>query len=603
MPAFDPYYKWLGISPKDQPPNHYRLLGVDEFEPDADVIAAAADRQMAYVRQCASGEYADAAQKLLGELATARLALLNPQKKEEYDALLRWQVRLRDEVSSSQGITFESGDLDENRPLQSPSESLPASAAGAGGGIVRHGHSARSTRVEWRSSWLWPALILSGATGLLALIVWIAARPGIDRPAPDDVAKIQSTDRPSSKSQEQELASAPPIVIGEMPGDSKPGELQPAEAGPAQPEPDESKPGQPGSTAPEPASPEPAEPKSTAAKPTEPTPAEMKPAETKPAEPQPAEPQPAEPQPPEPQPPEPEPEPTEPEPDEPDSKDLATTGTPPVKVGAGRTRADLNGQVAGEEWSENGLQFTFCWCPPGEFTMGSPPREEGRGTIENQASVRLTDGFWLGQTEVTQSQWFQLMQTSPWKQEPTVRKPASAIKRSTGGFPATFVSWEDAMEFCRRFTAREQERGRLPLGWKYVLPTEAQWEYACRAGRDTTYFCGKDASQLGKYAWFRDTTSAVGKPYAHPVGQKKPNAWGLHDMHGNVWEWCRDSFHDTLPGGANPFENIDGRTRATRGGGWNDLAERCRSANRDFSTPGFTANNLGFRVAIVRTRE
>ncbi len=151
------------------------------------------------------------------------------------------------------------------------------------------------------------------------------------------------------------------------------------------------------------------------------------------------------------------------------------------------------------------------------------------------------------------------------------------------------------MEFCRKLTQQERAAGRLPEDWEYTLPTEAQWEYACRAG--TT---GAWAGELDAMAWYAKNSGNT----THPVGQKQPNAWGLYDMHGNVWEWCRDWYADKLPGGAvtDPVGAASGAFRVYRGGGWWLPADYCRSAYRNWSSPGDRGNDVGFRLALSAVR-
>jgi formylglycine-generating enzyme required for sulfatase activity len=165
-------------------------------------------------------------------------------------------------------------------------------------------------------------------------------------------------------------------------------------------------------------------------------------------------------------------------------------------------------------------------------------------------------------------------------------------------FPATFISWDAATGFCRELTGREREAHRLPIDWNYVLPTEAQWENACRAGTDSKFSFGDDESKLGEYAWFKDNSLLVGENYAHQVGQKLPNAWGLHDMHGNALEWCRDVYQEMLPGGIDPEVTTGSPYRVYRGGAWFVDAPGCRSAFRLWDSPSDQSLGYGFRVAL-----
>ena len=223
--------------------------------------------------------------------------------------------------------------------------------------------------------------------------------------------------------------------------------------------------------------------------------------------------------------------------------------------------------------------------------------------------VTLTNGFWVGKNEVTQSEWHRVMQTAPWSGNEHVR-----IRDDC---PATYVTWVDATKFCEKFTSAEHQAGRLPSDWIYGLPTESQWEYACRAGTTSRFSFGDDESELSQYAWFDRNADKAGEPYAHSAGQKKLNPWNLGDMHGNVWEWCRDVYAKDLLGGVDPEQSLGrsirvsssvklpakqllGRSpRVLRGDGWEDKAVDCRSACRLQYRPSRGGPDLGFRVAIV----
>ena len=249
------------------------------------------------------------------------------------------------------------------------------------------------------------------------------------------------------------------------------------------------------------------------------------------------------------------------------------------------------------------------WCPPGEFTMGSPVGEKNRGDDENQVQVTLTSGFWLGETEVTQGQWESLMHSTPWKGKKVsvvegIEYAASYISHGDAGDGK--LEAESAVDFCRRLTDQERKAGRLPSDWKYSLPTDAQWEYACRAGTNFRYSFGDDESKLSEYAWWG---SAIGdgnaktEKYPHKVAQKPANAWGLRDMHGNVWEWCSDWYDTKLAGGTNPEGPTTGTYRVLRGGSWHGNASYCRSASRIRFSPGRWSTEQGLRVAGVPSSE
>ena len=252
----------------------------------------------------------------------------------------------------------------------------------------------------------------------------------------------------------------------------------------------------------------------------------------------------------------------------------------------------MDGTEAGQVRNDNGVEMKLVWCPAGEFTMGSPKSEKRSDADEDQVNVKLKKGFWLGKYEVTQGEWEEVMKTTPWKGKEYAKEGAK--------YPAMYVSWQDAVAFCEKLTKQERTGGRLTDGWLYTLPTEAQWEYACRAGTNTPYSFGDNESALSEYAWwgglFGDG-NAKSEQYAHPVGTKKPNARGLYDMHGNVYEWCRDVYAEKLPGGTAPEVTSGSPDRVARGGGWCDRAESCRSAYRYGGTSGYRDFALGFRVA------
>jgi len=231
-----------------------------------------------------------------------------------------------------------------------------------------------------------------------------------------------------------------------------------------------------------------------------------------------------------------------------------------------------------------GFDVAFRWCPPGPFQMGSPASEAERSTDEGQVAVTLTKGFWMLETEVTQDLWTAFMGLrSDW----TV---GSGPK-----YPAYNVTHDEAIEFCRKIND-EIKAEAAGKGILVRLPTEAEWEYACRAGTKTAYSFGNDAAKLGDHAWHSGNSNNG----AHPVGQKQPNDWGLRDMHGNLWEWCSDWYDSKLSGGTNPTGPSTGSDRCFRGGGWGRSGSgRFRSAYRNWSTPSFRAGYLGFRVAAV----
>jgi formylglycine-generating enzyme required for sulfatase activity len=236
----------------------------------------------------------------------------------------------------------------------------------------------------------------------------------------------------------------------------------------------------------------------------------------------------------------------------------------------------------------NTIGMKLVLIPAGEFLMGSPDSDKDAQADEKpQHRVRITRPFYLGAYEVTQGQFQAVTGMNP-----------SRFKGSDD-LPMECVSWEDAMAFCSRLN--ELEKGQLQ-GEIYRLPTEAEWEYACRAGTSTRFGFGDDEGALGEYAWFAGNRD--GKQH-HPVGQKRPNAWGLYDMHGNVLEWCWDwyewKYYVNLPG-TDPSGASGSWGRVCRGGSWvwwSDYPRFCRVAYRNANTPGCRLDCLGFRVARV----
>ena len=252
---------------------------------------------------------------------------------------------------------------------------------------------------------------------------------------------------------------------------------------------------------------------------------------------------------------------------------------------------------------ENSIGMKFCWCPPGKFMMGTPETEanlfesENQGPwllTENQVLVTLSPGFWLGKYPVTKAEW-ELAKGTPPEKEVSYEKEGP-------NYPVRCVEWENVKNYCQVLTEKDHQAQQLPSHWKYQLPTEAQWEYACRAGTTTAFCFGNDISLLGDYAWWggiQGIGNSESGQFAHPVGQKRSNAWSFHDMHGNVYELCLDLLDRNkgkLSGGINPLET-SGPVWMGRGGCGHSSRQYCRSANRQRAFPG--NGNMGFRVALV----
>lgn len=432
MATFDPYHKWLGIAPAEQPPNDYRLLGLGLFESDSDAIDAAAEQRVAFLRQCATGTQVAASQKLLNEVAAARLRLLSRERKRDYDDGLR--------AAQTQAILREAA--------------VPSVAIGS----IEPADSPIGRSLLWRALTRWSTASTRSRQIIAAGM----------------------------------LLGAAVLLFGLL--------------------------------APMPKSDE-----------------------------------------------------------------------------------SFRGNVAGQEREDNALKMKLCWCPPGSFTMGSPKSEPDRSTDEDQVPVSLTKGFWLGKFEVTQTEWQQVMGTTL-PEQVAKRTMSSDDPRGEGArLPMYFVNHSEVQQFCRKLTEQEHLAGRLPKGWEFCLPTEAQWEYACRAGTTTaTAFGNTLNSTQANFMGVAPYNEPGGGPSLYrviDVGSYKPNAWGLCDMHGNVWEWCADHYLKAMPGGKDPIVNKESESadfaRVHRGGGWLSVGDRCRSAFRLSSNPSHRLNFVGFRVAVV----
>jgi len=230
----------------------------------------------------------------------------------------------------------------------------------------------------------------------------------------------------------------------------------------------------------------------------------------------------------------------------------------------------------------NSIGMKLKLIPAGEFLMGSPESEPGRDENEAQHRVRITKPFYMQTTPVTQSQWITVMGETPWGE--------SLFNPFHSDSPATHISHNSAVDFCHELSERENAT--------YRLPTEAEWEYSCRAGTTTAYSFGASADELEQYGWCSDNVVDL---YAPIVGQKVPNNFGLHDMHGNVWEWCNDWF-DSYQNGrvTDPIGPADGTCRVMRGGSWWQTSDHCRSASRYYhhwSNTNFD-HDIGFRVCL-----
>lgn len=281
------------------------------------------------------------------------------------------------------------------------------------------------------------------------------------------------------------------------------------------------------------------------------------------------------------------------------------------------TEKEVSLPKIGENWTvqlPKDTTLEMVYILPGTFEMGNPVNSGDKLFDEKQHKVNLTKGFWIGKYEVTQKQWKSMLKI-----------PREQSNGYGDDCPVHRIDWYEANEFCRRLNQREIKAGRLPRNYRYVLPTEAQWEYACRAGTTTSLNNGKnftgvykdfwglgswldfgywtDCSNLDEVAWWSNNSNNR----VHPVGQKKPNAWGLYDMHGNISEWCVDKYivkypRETVdPIGSYPIKKsllYDSNARILRGGCFSSAAG-CSQSQREMNDPDVGFSYIGFRLALI----
>ncbi len=245
--------------------------------------------------------------------------------------------------------------------------------------------------------------------------------------------------------------------------------------------------------------------------------------------------------------------------------------------------------------------MTFVWIEPGTFLMGASYSEPGRFENEGpQHQVKISRGFYLGKYEVTQAQWVAVMGTYPWRLLPPAQGPRDYVVEHPD-HPAAYISWNHAQAFIQTLNAAAGDS-------LYQLPTEAGWEYAARAGTVTPWSFGMDERKMEDYGWYTGNAwisdqEDEGEKYAHPVGAKLPNPWGLYDMHGNMWEWCQDWYLEayySLSSRADPAGPPSGKSRIFRGGDFSSPARWSGSARRGGLPPDHTGNGgIGFRLVKI----
>jgi formylglycine-generating enzyme required for sulfatase activity/ubiquitin-protein ligase len=230
---------------------------------------------------------------------------------------------------------------------------------------------------------------------------------------------------------------------------------------------------------------------------------------------------------------------------------------------------------------------SLVWIPDGIYMMGSPNSYQDSYNDESpQTQVTISYGYWMSKYETTQEEYVAVMKVNPAHFKGDIKRPVEK------------VNWYDASIYCEILTSLERSSGKLPAGYEFRLPTEAEWEYACRAGTTEPFSHGHDSKYtvLDRYAWF----SINSEIETHAVGQKQPNPWGLYDMHGNIWEWCLDRYGNYSGGCViDPIGPNTGNGRVVRGGGWDSIGKECRVSARFKYCPDDSFNNVGFRVVLA----
>ncbi len=521
--SFDPYHKWLGISPKDQPAHHYRLLAIDILESDPDVIADAVEQRFAHVRQYQLGKHSGLSQEILNEIAAAKACLLDPKKKAEYDEQLRQRLEAQSHAAATEPIP-------PPPPHVASVTRVPRSA--------RTAAPRRTKYTSWRPPSLLLWMVLSGFSLVAGGFLCLSLRePGNDKhssrvgtlPSPTGHVKALGKRAEPSKPQEGgeqslEKPSAPGVLIPELP------------VSPLNPDPPDEDPKR---TVPDPPSPAVA-------------------------------------------------------------PSLAVA--PFDRAAAKQLQADWADYLGVPVEITNSIGMKLAFVPVGEFNMGSPKSEEDHSDDENQHRVRITKAFRMGMHEVTQAEYKAVMETNPSWFSKVGHGSEEVSDLDSVRFPVDSVSWEEAVEFCRRLSAMEDEQ---QAGRDYRLPTEAEWEYACRGGTTTAFHFGfeldgRQANCNGNHPYGTRTKAPLLGHTARP-GSYQPNAFGLYDMHGNVYEWCADWYDDGYYAKSpedDPHGPPHGTRRVIRGGSWYNRASLCRSADRMAHSPTDQLSYVGFRVAV-----
>jgi sulfatase modifying factor 1 len=558
MSDFDPYHQWLGIPLQEQPAHHYRLLGITDFEADREVISAAAERQTIYLRTMQAGEHEVLVAQLLNEVSQARVTLLNAVQKAEYDEELRKQ-QTPETVPEPTPI-----------PVVHPPVSTPVVVRGTVTqefpvSIVQPAKRAR--RRKPKQIWKMPAVIggsVVGVIGVFLLVISLMFSGDAD-PVASNTAGRNSAEMAVEKAA-ADKAAADKAAADKAAADKAAADKAAADKA-AMDKAAMDKAAMDKAAMDKAAMDKAAMDKAAMDKAAMDKAADEKAADEKAAMEKAA-----------------------------DEKAEAVT--------AALARGDWKAVFELDAMNSKGLQMKATaeilardpitssigmklkLIPAGTFMMGSPEGEPDRRENERQHKVTISKAFYMQTTEVTQGQWKALMGTEPWKGHEFSKYVKEGLN-----YPAVYVTWNDAIAYCKKLSEKE--------GKTYRLPTEAEWEYACRAGTKTTRSFGNDESALDFFAWYIKNTRDIGEKYAHQVGLKKPNTFGLYDMHGNVLEWCYDYYGEDYYKQSpelDPRGPAQGPLRVLRGGSWNDFTRDTRSAGRGIDDADSRYFLSGFRV-------
>jgi sulfatase modifying factor 1 len=557
MSEFDPYHQWLGIPETERPISKYRLLALVDFESDRGVISAAAERQTIYLRTLQSGEHEVLVAQLLNEVSQARVTLLNADQKAEYDEELRKQQTPEPEPETTPP------------PIPVVQTPTPAPTPVVVRGTVTQEFpvsvvqpTKKPRREVPKEIWKRPAVIGVSVVGVIGVFVLVISLmfSGDAEPVVSNTAGRISAEMAVEKADAEKAAAVSAAldkgdwkaVLSLYPNNSEGLRMKAVADKAVADKAVADKAVADKAVADKAVADKAVADKAVADKAVADKAAMEKAAMEKAAM-------------------------------EKAAMEKAAMEKAAMEKAAMEKAAMEKAAILAGDPITNTFGMTFNEIPAGTFMMGSPESEKNRGDDEHQHKVTISKAFYMQTTEVTQGQWQEVMDTEPWKGQRWVREGPN--------YPASYVSWNDAIVYCKKLSKK--------LGSTYRLPTEAEWEYACRAGTETAWSFGNDEGDLDEYAWLPETTNDIDEKYAHQVRLKKPNAFGLYDMHGNVSEWCNDYYGDDYYKQSpvkDPVGLGSGVLYVFRGGNWVNDSRYTRSAPRVRFVADYRRGNFGFRL-------